>query len=76
MVCYDKKSAVFDFESEDVLLKAHSVLLQNLQGSSMKRGEMVDDYILRAFRSIDADFIQSLQANARHYLLPMAEYLK
>ncbi len=76
MACYDKKSAVFDFESEDVLLKAHSVLLQNLQGSSMKRGEMADDYILRAFRSIDADFIQSLQANARHYLLPMAEYLK
>ena len=76
MACYDKKSAVFDFESEDVLLKAHSVLLQNLQGSSMKRGEMADDYILRAFRSIDTDFIQSLQANARHYLLPMAEYLK
>lgn len=76
MACYDKKSKLFDFDSEEIQQKAYGILVQSLQGSSMKKGEMEDDYILRAFRRIDADFIQSVQTNALHYLLPMAEHIK
>ncbi|MDV5226466.1 exodeoxyribonuclease V subunit gamma [Providencia rettgeri] len=74
--CFDKKTKQYDFVSEDVQQKALSVLVQSLQGSSMKRGEMEDDYVLRVCRNIDQNLIQSLLENTQRYLLPMAEYLK
>lgn len=74
--CFDKKTKQYDFISEDVQQKALSVLVQSLQGSSMKRGEMEDDYVLRVCRNIDQNLIQSLLENSQRYLLPMAEYLK
>lgn len=50
--------------------------MQSLQGSSMKRGEMEDDYVLRVCRNIDQNLIQALLENTQRYLLPMAEHLK
>ena len=74
--CFDKKTKQYDFSSEEMQQKALSTLLQSLQGSSMKRGEMEDDYVLRACRSIDSTMIQTLLRNSQRFLLPMAEYLK
>ncbi|MEQ5126375.1 exodeoxyribonuclease V subunit gamma [Providencia alcalifaciens] len=74
--CFDKKTKEYDFTSEDVQQKALSALLQSLQGSQMKVGEMEDDYVLRACRSINSSLIESLLSNTRRFLLPMAEYLK
>ncbi|EKT60128.1 exodeoxyribonuclease V subunit gamma [Providencia sneebia] len=74
--CFDKKSKQYDFTSEEVQQKALSTLLQSLQGSAMKRGDMEDDYVLRACRQIDQQLIQSLQENSHRYLQPMTEYLK
>ena len=74
--CLDKKTKEYDFISEDVQQKALSALLQSLQGSQMKVGEMEDDYVLRACRSINSSLIESLLSNTRRFLLPMAEHLK
>lgn len=74
--CFDKKTKQYDFSSEEMQQKALSALLQSLQGSSMKRGEMEDDYVLRACRSINSTMIQTLLRNTQRFLLPMAEYLK
>ncbi|MTC56689.1 MULTISPECIES: exodeoxyribonuclease V subunit gamma [Providencia] len=74
--CFDKKTTEYDFTSEDVQQKALSALLQSLQGSQMKKGEMEDDYVLRACRNINSTMIDSLLRNTRRFLLPMAEYLK
>ncbi|EMD1718814.1 exodeoxyribonuclease V subunit gamma [Providencia stuartii] len=74
--CFDKKSKQYDFVSEEIQQKALSALMQSLQGSSMKRGEMEDDYVLRVCRNIDQNLIQALLENTQRYLLPMAEHLK
>lgn len=74
--CFDKKTKQYDFVSEEVQQKALSVLIQSLQGSSMKRGEMEDDYVLRVCRNINHKLVQSLLENTQHYLFPMTEYLK
>ncbi|QIC17037.1 exodeoxyribonuclease V subunit gamma [Providencia vermicola] len=74
--CFDKKTKQYDFASEEIQQKALSILMQSLQGSSMKRGEMEDDYVLRICRNIDQHLIQALLENTQRYLLPMAEHLK
>lgn len=71
--CFDKKTKQYDFVTEEVQKKALSVLVQSLQGSSMKRE---DDYVLRISRSLNRNLIQSLLENTQRYLLPMAEHLK
>ncbi|RXN71235.1 exodeoxyribonuclease V subunit gamma [Providencia rettgeri] len=74
--CFDKKTKQYDFSNEETQQKALSALLQSLQGSQMKKGEMEDDYVLRACRNIDSAMIQSLLLNTQRFLLPMTKYLK
>lgn len=74
--CFDKKTKQYDFVSKEVQQKALSALVQSLQGSQMKRGDMEDDYVLRACRNINSTMINSLLGNTRRFLLPMAEYSK
>ncbi|MGG4608920.1 exodeoxyribonuclease V subunit gamma [Providencia sp. Me31A] len=74
--CFDKKAKQYDFSSEETQQKALSTLVQSLQGSQMKKGDMEDDYVLRACRNIDNTLIQSLLLNTQRFLLPMTKYLK
>lgn len=74
--CFDKKTKQYDFSSEESQQKALSALIQSLQGSSMKKGEMEDDYVLRACRNLNSTMVQSLIQNTQRFLQPMTKYLK
>ncbi|WP_369308522.1 exodeoxyribonuclease V subunit gamma [Providencia rettgeri] len=74
--CFDKKTKQYDFVSAQSQQKALAALTQSLQGSSMKKGEMEDDYVLRACRSLNSTMIQSLILNTQRFLQPMTKYLK
>lgn len=76
MLCYNKKSDQFNFESSDVLQKANQRLIQLLQGTYNQLGEMNDIYIRRAFNKIDNNFLEKIKKKALIYLLPMAIYKK
>ncbi|UDG81146.1 RecBCD enzyme subunit RecC [Candidatus Hartigia pinicola] len=74
--CFDKNTKQYDFISKETQQKALSILLHSLEGSSNKRGEMQDDYVLRVYSNVNTTLIQTLLHNTRRYLLPMVKYLK
>ncbi|CAL1329023.1 exodeoxyribonuclease V subunit gamma [Candidatus Providencia siddallii] len=73
--CFNKITNQYDFSSPNVLQKAESILVQNLQGNKIKYGEIKDLYLSRIHKNINDILIQSLIKNTKKYLLPIKKHI-
>ncbi|MGP1953045.1 MAG: exodeoxyribonuclease V subunit gamma [Arsenophonus sp. ET-KM2-MAG3] len=76
MSCYDKNNHKFDFKSDSILKKAEIQLIKSLEGTFSYPGEIKDSYISLAFSKINNNLLETIQRNARTYLLPIAIFSK